>query len=158
MLLVLVKRLDAWVAARNLEARSDGLLTLRPCRIRLLGQMALFEQRVPLHLVATNHVDVYADYEHAIEKELARMLSDAGKVLDPLGHEIWMPRETRYETLFEGAFVTLQVADPDSVLLSKALKAPDKNRSLIIEYLAGGPSERFLTLARRYKVDLEQFL
>lgn len=45
-----------------------------------------------------------------------------------------------------------------AVLLSKALKAPAKNRSLLTEYLAMGASERFLELAEKYHLDLEQFV
>ena len=49
------------------------------------------------------------------------------------------------------------MADPDAVLISKALKAARKNEALITEYLAKGASERFFNLARKYRVDLEQF-
>lgn len=52
----------------------------------------------------------------------------------------------------------LSIAEPEAVLVSKALKAPDKNRVLITDYLAHGPSPRFLALAEKYHVDLEQFL
>ena len=55
-------------------------------------------------------------------------------------------------------FVSLLVADVEAVLLWKALKASRKNRPLLTEYLARGPSLRFLTLADRYALDLEQFL
>jgi hypothetical protein len=158
MLVAIVQQLDDWVATQNIEARAEGLLGQRRCRIRLLGQMALVEAEAPLHLVATNDVDAYTDCDHATQKELERLLVQVGKTLDPLGQKIWMPRETQYRRLFQGLFVTLEVADVDAVLVSKALKAPQKNRSLLTEYLARGPSPRFLTLARKYKVDLEQFL
>ena len=46
----------------------------------------------------------------------------------------------------------------EAVLVSKALKAPAKNRSLLTEYLAKGASQRFLDMAKKYGVDLEQFL
>ena len=49
-------------------------------------------------------------------------------------------------------------AKPGAVLISKALKAPKKNQALITEYLAKGASERFFALARKYGVDLEQFV
>ena len=39
-----------------------------------------------------------------------------------------------------------------------ALKAARKNRQLLTEYLARGPSQRFLKLAQKYRLDLEQFL
>jgi len=69
-----------------------------------------------------------------------------------------MPKETRYTVLFSGEFVTLKVADMEAILISKALKAPRKNRALIVEYLARGATPRFMRLARKYGVDLESFL
>lgn len=68
-----------------------------------------------------------------------------------------MPRETKYDELFAGRHVRMLLAEPDAVLVSKALKAPVKNRALITEYLRGGASERFLKLALKYKVELERF-
>ncbi len=50
------------------------------------------------------------------------------------------------------------LAEPEAILLSKALKAPAKNRALIVEYLAKGATERFMTLAQKYALDLEQFV
>ena len=69
-----------------------------------------------------------------------------------------MPRETRYDLLYKGTYVDAAVADPDAVLISKARKAPEKNKALITEYLAKGASERFFELAQKYAVDLEQFV
>lgn len=34
----------------------------------------------------------------------------------------------------------------------------EKNSALLTEYLASGPSTRFVTLAEKYDVDLEQFV
>jgi len=157
-LVEVAERLDAFVVARNIEARSEGLLALRPCVIRLLGQTALLEAKVALTLAATIDVDVYADYDFAIEREFRRLLAARGRELDSLGSEIWMPAETKYSSLFAGYFIALLVADTEAILISKALKAPSKNRSLLIEYLARGASRRFLQLAKKYGLDLEQFL
>lgn len=158
MLLEVIEQLDQWVVRQNLEASVGGYPKLRKCRIRLLGQMALMQLSAPLALSATNDVDVYANYEHAVEKEFQRLLALKGKLLDPLGAEVWMPEETQYASLYTGQFVTLQVADLESVLVSKALKAPAKNGEIVTEYLAGGASPRFMELAARYQLDLEQFL
>jgi hypothetical protein len=158
LLLEIAEKLDRWAVARNAADRDAGLLGVKPCRIRLLGQMALLELGTKLPLVATNDVDVYADYEHSMQQEFARLLSSKGKLLDPLGKEVWMPKEARYRTLYRGELVRLDVADEESVLLSKALKAPRKNGPLITAYLASGPSKRFIQLARTYRLDLEQFL
>jgi hypothetical protein len=123
----------------------------------VLGQTALFEAHVELALAATNDVDVVADYGSAVQKEFERLLATEGRELDTLGHEIWRPRETKYFELFAGELVRVLVAEPKAVLVSKALKAPAKNRTLLIEYLASGPSERFFELAKEYRVRLEEF-
>jgi hypothetical protein len=152
------ERLETFVVERNLEARREGLLALRPCVIQLLGQTALLEAKVPLTLALTNDVGVYADYEFAIEQEFRRLLATQGRELDSLGSEVWMPAETIYQPLYVGHYVKLHVADSESVLLSKGLKAARKNAQLLTEYLALGPSARFLKLAQKYHLDLEQFL
>ena len=53
MLVRLAERLDDWILAENSAARGEGLPTIRPCTIRLLGQAALFEAHVSLTLAAT---------------------------------------------------------------------------------------------------------
>src|SRR6187549_2780612 len=158
MLVEIAERLETFVVERNLEAHSEGMLMLRPCVIKLLGQTALIEAKVPLTLAATNDVDVCADYEFAVEQEFRRLLATKGRELDSLGGEVWMPAETTYQPLFVGHCVSLLVADTEAVLVSKGLKAARKNRPLLTEYLARGPSARFMKLARKYRLDLEQFL
>ena len=120
--------------------------------------MALLETDAPFTLAATNDVDVKADLEHSVRRHLEQLLAKRGLHLDPLGHEIWMPGETRYERTFSGSYVALSIADTEAILLSKAKMAPAKNRPLLIEYLAAGPSQRFVQLARKYDVDLEALL
>jgi hypothetical protein len=151
------RELDAWIADQNVMAGAQGMLRIKPCTIRVVGQSALLEARLPLRLLATRDVDVKADYEDAVRRRFAELLARGGLELDPLGHEIWMPKETRYEPLFEGRWVTLLVAEPEAVLVSKGLKAPTKNRALLIDYLALGPTKRFVVLAQKYRLDLEQF-
>jgi len=50
-----------------------------------------------------------------------------------------MPRESQYLPRFSGRFVTLLLADPEAIILSKAVKALAKNRALVTEYLASCP-------------------
>lgn len=68
MLVEIAGLLESFTVRQNLEARSEGLLPLRPCVIKLLGQAALIEAKVPLTLAATKDVDVFADYDFAIER------------------------------------------------------------------------------------------
>lgn len=154
----LAAELDDWFVEQAREAVREGMASPRACTIEVHGQMALVEREVKLNLVATQDVDVSGNLSGAARKEFERLLAKRGLVLDPVGHEAWMPEETQYETFFSGQFVTLKVADEECVLLSKAAKAPAKNGVLLTEYLARGPSERFVTLAAKYDVDLEQFV
>lgn len=152
------RALDQWIARENIRARAEGTPAYRSCSVRVLGQSALWAAGVDLMLTVTQDLDAYGDYEWAVQRELERLLAEDGKVLDPHGHEVWMPRETRYDPLYQGTFVEALVADADAVLISKALKAAEKNRALVTEYLAKGASERFFELARKYRVDLEEFV
>ena len=157
MLKVVAEQLDAWIIDQNVASAAEGLPRHRPCTVRVLGQTALLEARVALRLAATRDIDVRADYDDGVRREFERLLAAAGRELDPVAHQIWMPRETRYLEFYEGKFVRLLLAEPAAVLVSKALKAPQKNAPLITEYLALGPTPRFLALAKKYEVDLEQF-
>jgi hypothetical protein len=150
--------LDRWVTASNLESAAEGLPSYPQCTIRLLGQMALWELNTPFTLAVTQDVDVYADYPYAVQKRFETLLAEKGKILDPHGDAIWMPRETVYREIYNGRYVHGLAAEADFVLLSKAKMAPEKNRALLLEALARGPSERFLQLAEAYDVDLEVFL
>jgi hypothetical protein len=158
MLKELAEELDEWFVQQAQEARREGMASPRACTIRVHGQMALFERGVKLNLVATQDVDASTNLSHAARAEFERILAKRHLILDPVGHEAWMPAETEYETFYSGHFVALKVADEESVLLSKAAKAPEKNAALLTEYLATGASERFVTLAAKYRVDLEQFV
>jgi hypothetical protein len=153
-----VQRLDAWVGEYNREARAEGGPSLKPCRIRLVGQMALIELSAPLELRATDDVDAIVDAEYVVRKHLALLLEAEGKDLDPVAHEAWMPEETLYTQVYVGTNVVLEVADLESVLISKGLKDPEKNLRLLAEYITHGPSQRFLDMAHKYKLDLEQFV
>jgi len=157
MLAEVAEALDRWIIDTNLRHVAEGFLRLRPCTIRVLGQSALLELGLPLELAATRDVDVRADYENAVRVRFAELLAAHGRELDPLGDEIWMPRETRYTVAFRGKLVRLMLAEPEAILVSKALKAPIKNRALVTEYLAVGPTERFWALAKKYAVALEDF-
>jgi len=154
----IVEELDQWVCARNAEYALEGVLRLAPCEIRVLGQGALFELGVGLTLDATHDLDVYANYPHSVEVQFRQLLKARNIVLDPMGHEVWMPPETQYDPIYQGKFVTAKVARAEYILISKAARAPARNRGLLAEYLAKGASPLFFELAERHRVNLEIFL
>lgn len=158
MLKKVFAELDNWIAEENIERQEDGAMPMRACEIKVIGQTALLEAHLALHVPATMDVDVFANYEYAVKRKFEALLKQNGKELDPVGHEAWMPRETQYEEFYSGKWVKAYLARVEFVILSKAKKAPEKNRSLIVEYLASSPPDTFFKLAEKYAIDLEGFL
>ncbi len=158
MLMTVFTDLDKWVDNENRERVEAGMLMIAKCEIRVLGQTALLEAKLDLHVASTMDVDVYANYEYAVKKRFEELLNAAGKQLDPVGHEAWMPKETEYLEYFIGDWVRAYLAKPEYIMISKAKKAPTKNDLLISEYIASGACERFFELAKKYQIDLESFV
>lgn len=158
MLKKIFKKLDKWIGEQNVERAEEGMLSISACEIKVIGQTALVEAEISLHIPATMDVDVFANYEYSVRRKFAGLLKENGKELDPVGHEAWMPKETEYEIFFFGKWLKAYLAKPEYVLLPKAMKAPKKNKALIVEYLASEPPAKFFKLAKKYKVDLDHFL
>jgi len=154
----LFKRLDFWIQGYNHEAVEEGGLVLHNQEIWLLGQIALVVASVDLDLAQTKDVDAKSHLGYPAYIEFERLLAKNGLYLDAHSSEIWMPEETEYEVFYRGKSLVVYLPKPDYVLLSKAKMAPDKNKSLILEYLATKPSHLFFSLARKYSLSLEVFL
>ena len=158
MLKKIFKKLDAWLEEKNKERRSEGLLPFNKAIIRVLGQTALIEAKLELHLAATMDVDAYMQADYEVKNKLNELLREEEKILDMDSAMIWMPEETEYDDFYSGKLVTAYLAKAEYVLLSKALKAPAKNKNVLTEYLAAGPSELFQKLAEKYELDLGAFI
>lgn len=152
------KTLDDWVEIQNIERNDDGLVPLGICEIKIIGQTALLEANISLHVPATMDVDVFANYDYLVKKKFEHLLKENGKELDPVGHEAWMPKETEYIEFFTGKWVKAYLAKIEYVMISKAKKAPVKNKGLIVEYLATSPDKVFFQLSKKYKINLDYFL
>ncbi|MCX6103291.1 MAG: hypothetical protein NT000_08530 [Proteobacteria bacterium] len=151
------RELDRWLIGENRERVDSGTLLLR-CEIHIIGQTALLEARLGIRLAATMDVDLHEPLEGAVREKLDELLAVHGKKIDPVGHEAWMPKETQFNTIYTGKFLKSFVAQPEYVLISKAKMAPKKNKNLIIEYLGTQPTPLFLQLAKKYEINLEEFL
>ncbi len=158
MLLKLFIKLDRLVHEENLERRNLGTFEINSSEIKIVGQMALMEAGLDLNLAATQDVDAFVKADYWVQKRFENLLVEIHKVYDDESEFIWMPAETAYRVLFAGKWVTAKVAEPEYVLVSKALKAPRKNKNLIVEYLAKGASPRFWELAQKYCLDLDGIL
>ncbi len=158
MLKKVFQELDDWISDINDERRREGGVTVGKCYIKVLGQLALIEAKLGLALAATQDVDALTNASSEVMNALNSILKKYRKHWDANSHEIWMPTETKYHLIHSGINVKGEVAQPEYVILSKALKAPAKNKSLMIEYLAKGPSPLFMNLAKKYKLNLDSFV
>ncbi len=96
MLKRVFKVLDRWIGEQNAERVEEGMPSMSTCEVKVIGQTALVEAEISLHIPATMDVDVFANYEDSVRKKFASLLKENGKELDPVGHEAWMPVETEY--------------------------------------------------------------
>lgn len=152
------KKLAALIQEENLgRIRSDNPEPLiKACEFKILGQFALIEANVSD--IATRDVDAQTTGNDWVKARFSELLKAHKLVWDRHSHEIRMPKETKYNVLFTGESLRALIAQPEYVLISKALYAPEKNQGIFQEYIAAGPSQEFLKLAAKYKLDLEKLI
>ncbi len=158
MIREIFKELDSEIFNINKELRKSGTLEIARFYIKVLGQIALIEAKIGLHLVATLDVDAYANFDWLAKKAFIALLAKRGQMFDELSSEIWMPEDTQYELVHKGDTFDGYIARHEFVLLSKRLKAPFKNKGLILEYLSKNPTVLFTELCQRHNVDLKGFV
>jgi hypothetical protein len=125
----------------NLRRREDGILLIPKAEVTLLGQMSLLlNDRVSmvLSLAQTGDMDAHLRMEHFAKQELKKLLQARGWIYDEDSDFIWLPSDSTYEDLFHFDTVKVRVIDSESALVSKAVKAPEKNKQLIRQAIASG--------------------
>ena len=158
MLLNIFQQLDQEIIELNLELQAEGSREILKFFIKIVGQSALLEANTGLVLTSTMDVDAYANFVWLAREKFCDILKKHHLIYDSLSNEIWMPEETKYVHLYKGYVVDGYYAESEYVLLSKVAKAPEKNRNLIVQYIAKGPSKLFLELCKKYKIDLKSIL
>lgn len=123
--------------ADNLSYAEQGIaLSPKDIEIKLMGQVSLLadeEISSKIELEMTMDFDAHVKASFEISKILDELLKEKGMELDALSGEIWMPTDTTWELCYEGDHVKIYKASALDVLVSKAIKAPEKNRKLIQE-------------------------
>ena len=132
-----------------IERRTEGLSPLSRAAVTLLGQMSLLAQEevsAILTLAQTGDMDALLEMDFVVKVELKKILEDQGFLYDEDSPLIWIPPGATFKKLFEFDWVEVRVIDAESALVSKAIKAPNKNKVLIREAIA---SENFPKLVDR---------
>ncbi|MBI4042065.1 MAG: hypothetical protein HY391_01180 [Deltaproteobacteria bacterium] len=155
------QKLDDWIEKQNELRRKEGNLLLSRSEITLLGQMSLLtNERVSalLHLVQTVDMDAFLQMEHEIKTKMKEILSEEGFIYDEDSHLVWAPPDSRIDLLFEFKNVAVKTIDPESALVSKAIKAPERNRHLIQEAIASGAFPSLIERIEKSGGNLASFL
>lgn len=142
-------KLDEKIRVLNLEIRNEGLTSYKKVEITLLGQVSLLvnsDVSIALTLTQTADLDALLKAEHKVKVEFKKILEEYGYVYDEDSPYIWIPPQAHFKALFDFKYVLVKVLDAESALVSKAVKAPEKNKILIREALA---KDLFPTLADR---------
>lgn len=133
------KELNDRIVRINQERTSEGGRTVPRAKVQLLGQISLLineKAAMVLSLAQTGDMDAFLRMEHVVRKELDELLEKRGLVYDQDSHLIWIPPKSKFELLFDFEHVLVESIDPESALVSKAVKAPEKNKQLIREAIA----------------------
>lgn len=162
-ILAIFKELNDRITAENAERDETGALKLRPVEVRIFGQVTLLANDMvarELPLQMTNDLDAVIEKTQGFVTKVLKeeILPKYGLELDSDSVLVWVPPGSTYELFWDSKYVRVKLLDPESALVSKAIKAKEKNKILIIDAIA---SERFPNLVRRIQEnngDLQYFI
>ncbi len=143
------KELDERITAENFERQETGALKIAKAEIIILGQISLLAQpelTMQLDLAATGDLDAKMECDYFVKAELEKILPKYKLTYDHDSGLIFIPKSSQFHQLGEYVNLSVKVIDPESALVSKAVKAPEKNKYLIRSALA---SKNFSCLADR---------
>lgn len=153
--------LNKRVENENKERDLRGARRIPQTRIEILDQTSLLlqpELTVKLTLAQTGDLDAQLQADHFVKQNLKEILPDYGFIYDEDSFLIFIPEGSHFSTFLALAVIEVVVIDPESALVSKAVKAPEKNIQLIRQAIA---SEEYPNLVSRLVAaggDLKKFI
>jgi len=133
--------LDQAIELENLQRLKDGTLAIPKSEVLLLGQMSLMvnDSVAPiLNLIQTGDMDARLRMDSFTKTKLMDLLEANGLVYDEDSHLIWIPENAKQIEVFKFKYIEVKLIDAESVLVSKAIHAPEKNKHLIRQAIASG--------------------
>lgn len=140
------------------SARSVG--SFRKLEVTVLGQQGLLIRQAQfptLPLLATTDFDAHLKGEPPLEDIFKNKLKDIGLTYDEKSEYIWLPEETEYEEVYNSDLIVVRSPLPIYLIVSKALKAKEKNRALVTAAI-NEFGESLISLLVKYKVNIDYFL
>lgn len=148
---------EAKGAKLNKERASGPLSKLL---VTVLGQQGLLvrSDSLPnLKLLATTDFDGLLRGEVPTEDIFKACLREAGLTYDEQSEYIWLPDETSDEELYDSKTIRVTSPQPVYLIVSKAVKAPEKNKQLVIDSISEF-GESLIELLEKYGADIDYFL
>ena len=133
--------LNQAVESENIRRLKDGTLTVPKSEVLILGQMSLMlNESVSkiLNLIQTGDMDAKLEMDHFTKSKMVEFLAAKGLVFDDDSHLVWIPKDAKTISWLKLKHIDVYLIDAESVLLSKAVHAPQKNRQLIRQAIASG--------------------
>jgi hypothetical protein len=130
----IIAGLERKIEQLNKERLNGEGFRLPKAKITLLGQFSLIVNpkiSAQLNIPATMDVDAKIEADHTIKKAFIEILKAEGLEYDEDSGLIWIPKGSTFETLHESPHLTIAAITPIYGILSKAIKAKEKNRILV---------------------------
>lgn len=138
ILIDIISSLERLIETTNFERSKDNLPGIQKIEIKILGQFSLIadpEASAKLPLVATRDFDALVKGDWNARTLLKIALAEFSLEYDDLSKEIWLPDEAKFIEIHDTNTLKVSYLRPLDALTSKAVKAPEKNRNLILKSL-----------------------
>jgi hypothetical protein len=153
--------LNQTVELENRQRLEDGTLMISKSEVIIYGQMSLMLNESAatfLKLIQTADMDAQLRMDYFTKNKLLELLKAKGLVYDDDSHLVRIPKDAKTIELFQFKNIEVKLIDAESILVSKAIHAPQKNKQLIRQAIETG---KFPTLVDRIiesNGNLEYFL
>jgi predicted nucleic acid-binding protein len=134
----IIEELESLLDSANKQRENMGTPPFKKAEITILGQFSLLMDKSAstlLPLAATADLDALVTGDSIARTLLQSIIKTKALVLDDLSGEIWIPKEAKFIEYYESPLLKVKYLDPISALVSKAIKAKEKNRILVAEAL-----------------------
>ena len=161
LLIEVFKKLNDLVISENTLRRNSGAALIAHSRIEILGQTSLLAQpelTFKLSLVQTGDLDALLLADSFVKQQLKKILPEYGFIYDEDSPLIFIPDNSIFLPFLNLTHIEVVTLDPESALVSKAVKAPQKNVQLIRQAIASNDYPNLATRIINSGGDLKKFI
>lgn len=152
--------LNSRIEQENASRRIVGAPLVGKSQIEILGQTSLLiqpELTLCLSLAQTGDLDAKLRADNFVRATLKGLLLESGLMYDEDSPLIFVPPDSRFFEFLELPNLSVTVIDPESALVSKAVKAPEKNIQLVRQAIASGNYPNLVSRIDKLGGDLSDF-